>query len=133
MEPPIYSVDSTRPLPAVRTALEAACASRGFGVLGVHDLGAKLAEKGFPLGESCVLYEICSPPVAKRAIEADARLAAVLPCRVALTTEKGGRVRLSTIRPTVLVKLFDGPEVDALAREVQLALGEILAEAARPD
>lgn len=130
MEPPIYSVDSTRPLAAVGHALEAACARHGFGVIGVHDIGARLAEKGFPLARACVVYEVCSPPIAKRALDADPRLAALLPCRIALSTEEG-RVRLSTLRPTILLSLFDGGELGRLAREVQVALSAIMTEAAR--
>ncbi len=70
---------------AVRTALQA----EGFGVLTEVDVTAVLQNK---LGVATKPYKIlgaCNPKIAHRALEADARVGAFLPCGLALYEEEG--------------------------------------------
>jgi uncharacterized protein (DUF302 family) len=104
-------------------------AHHGFGVLGVHDLKAKMAEKGVPFARACRIFEVCNPHQAKRVLETNLQISTALPCRISVY-EEGGKARLATIRPTALIGLYDTPELRSVAGEVEDALVKIMAEAA---
>jgi uncharacterized protein (DUF302 family) len=101
-----------------------------FGVLGVHDLKARMAEKGVPLVRECRILEVCNPHQAKKVLEASLEISTALPCRIS-AYEEGGRTKLATIRPTALIALYPNPELRAVAEEVEGTLVAIRAEAAR--
>jgi uncharacterized protein (DUF302 family) len=126
----ILAVDSEKPLAAIREDLPRACAAHRFGVLGVHDLRAKLREKGVEYARESLVFEVCNPHQAKRILEANPEVATVLPCRIAAYPTPDGKTRLATLLPTELVAIFGGsPELRDAAVEVEAALGAILREA----
>ena len=61
----LHIVESKKPLADVVRDLEHAVARHKFGVLGVHDLKAKMAEKGVPFTRECRIFEVCNPHQAK--------------------------------------------------------------------
>ncbi len=122
-------VDSEKPLPRLAADLETAVANHHFGVLGVHDLKAKLAAKGVAFARECRVYEVCNPQQAKKVLEANLEISTALPCRISLY-EEAGRTRLATISPTALIALYPNPELRAVAEEVEAALVAIMKEAA---
>jgi uncharacterized protein (DUF302 family) len=122
--------DSKKPLDRLAKDLEAACAAHKFGVLGVHDLKAKLKEKGQDLGKECRVYEVCNPVAAKRVLEANLEISTALPCRISLYDAGNGVTRLATLRPTMLLDLFRTPALKEVAKEVEDALVAILEDAA---
>jgi uncharacterized protein (DUF302 family) len=58
----LHILESTKPLARVTADLEQAVARHKFGVLGVHDLKAKMAEKGVAFARECRIFEVCKPP-----------------------------------------------------------------------
>jgi len=126
----LYIVDSTKPIDRVSTDLEAAVASHKFGVLGVHDLRAKMAEKGVPFARECRVYEVCNPHQAKKVLEANLEISTALPCRISLY-EEGGKTRLATIKPTAMIALYPNPELKSVAEDVETTLVAIMDEAAK--
>jgi uncharacterized protein (DUF302 family) len=122
--------DSTKPLDRLAKDLEAACAAHKFGVLGVHDLRAKLREKGQDLARECRVYEVCNPVAAKRALDTNLEISTALPCRIALYQAGESVTRLATIRPTMLLDIFGTPALREVAKEVEEALVAIIEEAA---
>ncbi|HQU43037.1 MAG TPA: DUF302 domain-containing protein, partial [Pirellulales bacterium] len=86
-------------------ALEKAVAEHGFGVLGVHDLQAKLAAKQVPLNHVCKVFEVCNPQQAKVVLDRDLSISTALPCRIAMY-EAGDELELATIEPTELLAMF---------------------------
>jgi uncharacterized protein (DUF302 family) len=129
---PVFSIDTRKPIERVRANLESACARHRFGVMGVHDVRAKLAEKGFPLERDCVIYEVCSPPQAKKVLDEDPRISTALPCRISVWRE-GEAVRLGTIRPTLMLAMFGAEKLTSVAEEVERTLTAIMEEAAREE
>jgi uncharacterized protein (DUF302 family) len=125
----LYLVRSSKPLDRLAHDLEAAVKRHGFGVLGMHDLRAKLAEKGVPFSRECRVYEICDPQQARKVLEANLEISTALPCRISVYEEGGGAV-LATIKPTAMLDLFDTPELKGVAEEVETAVVTIMAEAA---
>ena len=67
-------------------------------MLGVHDLRAKMAEKGVAFARECRIYEVCNPHQAKKVLEANLEVSTALPCRIS-AYEDGGKSKLATISP----------------------------------
>lgn len=126
----LHIVDSQKPLERVVKDLEEAVARHKFGVLGVHDLRAKMAEKGVPFDRECRVFEVCNPQQARKVLEANLEISTALPCRISVYQE-GGKTRLATIKPTALIGLYGTPELKRVAEEVELTITAIMAEAAR--
>ncbi|MBI4609256.1 MAG: DUF302 domain-containing protein [Candidatus Rokubacteria bacterium] len=125
----LHIVVSTKPLDRVAADLEQAVTRHKFGMLGVHDLKAKMAEKGVPFARECRIFEVCNPQQAGKVLEAYLAISTALPCRISVY-EEGGKTKLATIRPTAMISLYPNPEVRGVAEEVEIILGRIMAEAA---
>ena len=126
----LHIVESTKPLARVTADLEQAVARHKFGVLGMHDLKAKMAEKGVPFARECRIFEVCNPHQAKKVLEANLQVSTALPCRISVY-EEDGKTTLATIRPTALIDLYRTPSLKGVAEEVEDTLVRIMAEAAR--
>src|SRR5574342_222877 len=126
----LHIVESRKPLDRVATDLQEAVARHKFGVLGVHDLKAKMAEKGVVFSRECRIFEVCNPQQAKKVLDANLEISTALPCRISVY-EEGGVTKLATIKPTALLDLYSTPGLKDVAREVEATLEAIMAEAAR--
>jgi uncharacterized protein (DUF302 family) len=126
----LHIVESSKPLDRVVKDLEAAVARHKFGVLGVHDLRAKMAEKGVDFARECRIFEVCNPHQAKKVLEANLEISTALPCRISVY-EEGGVTKLATIKPSAMIELYGTPGLQAVAKEVEATLTDIMAEAAR--
>jgi uncharacterized protein (DUF302 family) len=122
-------IESKKPLGQVAADLEKAVAKHRFGILGIHDLKAKMAEKGVEFARECRVYEVCNPHQAKKVLETNLEISTALPCRISLY-EEGGRVKLATILPTALITLYQTPALRDVAEEVEATLVAIMRDAA---
>ena len=122
-------VESRKKLTELAADLERAVIAHKFGVLGVHDLRAKMAEKGVVFTRECRIYEVCNPHQAKKVLEANLEISTALPCRISLY-EEGGTTRLATISPMAMISLYPNPELKHVAEEVEATLVAIMKEAA---
>jgi len=125
----LYRVESKRSLTDVGRGLEEAAQKYKFGVIAVHDLKAKMKEKGVDFERDCLIYEVCNPHQAKKVLEANAEISTALPCRVSVYSEGGG-VTLATLRPTVLMEMFKAPGLRAVAEEVEELILKMMHDAA---
>lgn len=126
----LHIVECKKSLADVARDLEQAVARHKFGVLGVHDLRAKMAEKGVPFARECRIFEVCNPHQAKKVLETNLEISTALPCRISVY-EEGGMTKLATIRPTAMIELYATPGLQEVAHEVEATLEAIMAEAAR--
>jgi len=126
----LYRVHTQKALEEVGRALEAAAQRHKFGVLGVHDLQAKMQEKGVEFGRACRVFEVCNPRQAKKVLEANVDISTALPCRISVYSDGDG-VTLATLRPTLLLDMFGTAGLRAVAEEVEEALLAIMQEAAK--
>jgi uncharacterized protein (DUF302 family) len=88
----------------VRAALQ----QQGFGILSEIDVRAALHDK---LGEEIGAYKIlgaCNPPLAKRAIDMDPDIGALLPCNVLIRANPAGGSDVVAADPRAMLAL--GPE-----------------------
>ena len=126
----LHIVETKKSLANVVRDLEQAVARHKFGVLGVHDLKAKMAEKGVPFTRECRVFEVCNPHQAKKVLEANLEISTALPCRISVY-EEGEVTKLATLKPTAMIELYATPGLQGVAKEVEATLEAIMAEAAR--
>jgi len=126
----LYKIHSRKSLAEVARGLEGAAQKHKFGVLGVHDLKAKMRENGVEFARDCQVFEVCNPHQAKKVLEANVEISTALPCRISIYQEGDG-VTLATLRPTALLEIFGTPGLQAVAREVEETLLKMMDEAAK--
>ncbi len=96
----------------------------------VHDLKAKMKEKGVEFDRDCLIFEVCNPQQAKKVLEKNAEISTALPCRISVYQE-GERVTLATIKPTVMLEMFKEAGLKDVAQEVEQTLFKMMQEAAQ--
>jgi uncharacterized protein (DUF302 family) len=126
----LYRVQSKKSVSEAAQDLEAVAQKHRFGVLSIHDLKAKLKEKGVDFDRECLIYEVCNPQQAKKVLEVSPEISTALPCRISIYPEGAG-VTLATIRPTAMMEMFKTPQLKAVAEEVEAVIVRIMDEAAR--
>ena len=126
----LYEIRTKKNLREVAAALEAAAEKYKFGVLAVHDLKARMKEKGVEFDRDCLIYEVCNPQQAKKVLEANPEISSALPCRISIYADNGG-FALATLRPTALIGVFATPALQAVAQEVEDVILKMMEEAAR--
>jgi len=126
----LHVTESRKPIDRVAADLEAAVVRHRFGVLGMHDLRAAMAQKGVAFARECRIFEVCNPHQAKRVLEANLEVSTALPCRISVY-EEAGVTKLATIRPTAMIALYGTPGLKEVAEDVEQTLVQIMDEAAR--
>ena len=99
----------------------------GFGILTEIDLQATLRAKLGVEVPPQVILGACRPQLAHRALEADPRLAAMLPCNVVVAAQPDGATRVDVFDPAVMTSFSDAPELAAVAAEARDLLAGMLA------
>lgn len=120
---------SPDPIDAVAARLPEIAQRHKFGVLGVHDLKQKLNSKGVDFTRECRVFEVCNPLQAKGVLEQSMDVSSALPCRISLY-EQDGKTVLATIRPAMLLTMFDAPGAKEIAQQVEDTMTQIMEEAA---
>ena len=88
-----------------------------------------MAKKGVQFDRECRIFEVCNPHRAKEVLEKNMEISTALPCRISVFSD-GGRVKLSTIRPTAMLSLLGQRGMQAVADEVERVILESMDEAA---
>lgn len=102
--------------------------AENFRVLAVHDVSATLAEKGFER-ERVTIIEVCNAKHAYDVLAADVHIGLMLPCPI-MVFAKGGAVKVTTMRPTLIATLFPGADLGETPAEVERAIVHIMERAA---
>ncbi len=126
----LYQVKTRKAISDVARDLEAAAQKHKFGVMGTHDLKAKMKEKGVEFDRECLIFEVCNPHQAKKVLETNTEISTALPCRISVYRE-GDEVVIATIKPTAMLALFGPAGLESVAREVEEAISAIMQEAAQ--
>ena len=112
-------------------ALHAAVQANHFGVMQVHNLTETMAKKGVEFAHECLIFEVCQPQQAKKVLDENMSVSTALPCRISVY-EEGGKTILATLKPTTLLAMFNTPQLEGVAQEVEATLVKIMKEAAGP-
>jgi len=59
------------------------------------------------------------------------RVSAPLHCRISIY-EEGGKTILATLKPTTLLAMFNAPQLEGVAQEVEATIVKIMKEATGP-
>jgi len=110
-------------------ALQYAVQVNHFGVMQVHNLKETMNKKGVEFVHECLIFEVCHPQQAKKVLEQDMSVSTALPCRISIYEEKGKTI-LATLKPTTLLAMFNVPQLEILARDVENTIVKIMKEAA---
>jgi uncharacterized protein (DUF302 family) len=114
----LYVRETNKSIDEVCNKIQEAAAQNKFGVLAVIDLKEKMASKGVQFGPQCRIIEVCNPMQAKKVLEKNMTISSALPCRISVY-EEAGKVKVITLRPTVLLNLFGNPELAPVAKVVE--------------
>lgn len=125
----LFEIQSEKTLDQVGADLEKAVVDHKFGVMTVHNLKETMKKKGVDFDRECRIFEVCNPQQAKRVLEKNMMISTALPCRISVFAERG-KVRLATLKPTVLISHFNAPELQEVAKEVEDILIRIMRKAA---
>ena len=110
-------------------ALQVAVQANHFGVMQVHNLKETMTKKGVEFARECLIFEVCLPQQAKKVLDKDMSVSAALPCRISVY-EEGGKTILATLKPTVLLAMFNAPQLKEVAQQVEDTIAIIMKEAA---
>jgi uncharacterized protein (DUF302 family) len=122
-----FTTDKT--VSAAAAALQAAVKAHRFGIMQVHNLKESMTKKGVEFARDCLIFEVCQPQQAKKILDQNMSLSTALPCRISLY-EEGGKTVLATLKPTVLLAMFNVPLLEVVARDVENTIINIMKEAA---
>ncbi len=112
------------------SALEVAVQANHFGVMQIHNLTETMKKKGVEFAHECLIFEVCQPQQAKKVLDENMSISTALPCRISIY-EEGGKTLLATLKPTTLLAMFNTPQLEAAAQEVEATIVKIMQEAAR--
>jgi uncharacterized protein (DUF302 family) len=95
----------------------------------VHNLKETMAKKGVTFTRECLIFEVCQPQQAKTVLDRNMSISTALPCRISVYEEEGKTV-LATLKPTTLLTMFNEPQLEKVAQEVENTIVKIMNEAA---
>jgi len=110
-------------------ALEASVLANHFGVMQVHNLRETMTKKGVEFAHECLIFEVCQPQQAKKVLDQNMSVSTALPCRISIY-EEGGKTMLAALKPTVLLAMFNTPQLEGVAKEVEDTIVKIMKQAA---
>jgi uncharacterized protein (DUF302 family) len=125
----LVKISANKSVDETAAALQAAVQSNHFGVMQVHNLKETMAKKGVELGRECLIFEVCQPQQAKKVLDQNMNVSTALPCRISVY-EEGGKTILATLKPTLLLAMFNSPQLEPVAQEVEDTIVKIMNEAA---
>jgi uncharacterized protein (DUF302 family) len=121
------------PFDAALDRTMAALKTEGFGVLTMIDMQQALKEK---LGRDIRRYTIvgaCNPPLASRALDAEAEIGLLLPCNVLVYEREDGRATVAAMAPLAALGVVgENAALQAVAAEADQKLRRALETVARP-
>ena len=126
----LFKLSTDKSVSETAAALQAAVLANRFGVMQVHNLKDTMTKKGVDFGRECLIFEVCQPQQAKKVLEENMSISTMLPCRISLY-EEGGKTILASLKPTALLAIFNEPQLESVAQEVEDSIIKIMKDAAR--
>jgi uncharacterized protein (DUF302 family) len=125
----LIKVSTDKSMGEAAAALQAAVQANHFGIMQVHNLKETMAKKGVEFARECLIFEVCQPQQAKKVLDQNMSVSTALPCRISIY-EEGGKAILATLKPTTLLAMFNTPQLEGVAQEVEDTIVKIMNEAA---
>ena len=128
--PLLIKLSADKTVSDAAAALQAAVEANHFGVMQVHNLKDTMVKKGVEFAHECLIVEVCQPQQAKKMLEQNMGVSTALPCRISIY-EEGGKTILATLKPTTLLAMFNTPQLEGVAQEVENTIVKIMTESAQ--
>ncbi|MDQ2925986.1 MAG: DUF302 domain-containing protein [Acidobacteriota bacterium] len=125
----LFKLSTDKTVSEASAALENAVKANHFGVMQVHNLKETMVKKGVEFDRECLIFEVCQPQQAKKVLDENMSVSTALPCRISMYEEDGKTV-MATLKPTTLLAMFNVPQLEQVAQEVEDTLVKIMKEAA---
>lgn len=123
----LVNVSTDKSVSDAAVALQAAVEANHFGVMQVHNLKETMKKKGVNFERDCLIFEVCQPQQAKKVLEQNMSVSTALPCRISIYQE-GGKTILATLKPTTLLSMFNTPQLEGVAQDVEDTIVKIMKE-----
>jgi uncharacterized protein (DUF302 family) len=101
-------------------------ANEGFGILTEIDVRATLKKKLDADFRNYIILGACNPPFAYKALQAENKIGALLPCNVIVQEHEDGRVEVSAMNPGLMSMVISNPELTEIAGQVQAIMQRVL-------
>ncbi|MFQ6612753.1 MAG: DUF302 domain-containing protein [Fidelibacterota bacterium] len=98
----------------------------GFGVLTEIDVQATLKKKLDVDFKKYLILGACNPPFAYKALLAEEKIGAMLPCNVIVIEHSEGEVEVAAVDPVASMQAVDNPGLAPVAEEVQAKLRTVI-------
>ena len=99
----------------------------GFGILTEIDIKSTLKKK---LDVDFYNYRIlgaCNPPFAYKALQAEDKIGAMLPCNVIVQEREAGRIEVSAVDPAASMQAVENGQLSEIANEIRDKLKKVIA------
>ena len=91
----------------------------GFGILTEIDIKATLKKKLDVDFRNYKILGACNPPFAYKALEAESKIGAMLPCNVIVQETADGAVEVSAVDPIASMQAVHNPDLGEIANVIQ--------------
>lgn len=125
----LIQLSTDKSISETTTALQDAVQANHFGLMQVHNLKETMTKKGVEFARDCLIFEVCQPQQAKKVLDENMSVSTALPCRISVY-EEAGKTMLATLKPTTLLAMFNTPQLEGVAQEVEDTIVKIMNEAA---
>ena len=98
----------------------------GFGVLTEIDVKATLKKKLDVDFQPYTILGACNPSFAHKALQAENKIGAMLPCNVVVQDIGEGRIEVAAVDPAASMQAVDNPALEGIAGEVRGMLQAVI-------
>jgi uncharacterized protein (DUF302 family) len=108
------------------TAVTEELKKEGFGILTDIDVKATLKKKLDVEFRKYRILGACNPPFAYKALQAEDKIGAMLPCNVIVQEISDGKVEVTAIDPLASMQAVENPALKAIAAEISSKLKKVI-------
>lgn len=111
---------------SVRSNVEAALKTEGFGILTEIDIQATMKKKLDRDYKPYLILGACNPVFADKVLQAEPQIGTLLPCNVTIREVGEGNFEVAIMDPAVAMSMVENPMIEPLAGEVREKLVRML-------
>lgn len=111
---------------SVRSNVEAALKTEGFGILTEIDIQATMKKKLDRDYRPYLILGACNPVFADKVLQAEPHIGTLLPCNVTIREVEDGNFEVAIMDPAVAMSMVSNPLIEPLAGEVREKLVRML-------